>query len=257
MHVTGVETFPIAVPAPHPGGPYWMVLRLDTDAGISGYGEMMLLSTGFRWPVLTAMIEDLVDQALIGHDPYNAEKLFDSIYGRAGYSHVPELTKVAILSAFDMACWDIVGKDAGQPVHRLLGGRVRDRVRTYTYLYAGTGRARRCPEPSRALARSRVRGAARTALRGPRLHRRQARSVRSEHQRGPGARPDRADPVHPDRSVHRGGGDRGDPVRGRRQRRHPHRHPWSDDPVRRRSASPSASSGMTRCGSRSPSRPRT
>src|SRR6476661_849102 len=137
MHVTGVETFPIAVPAPHPGGPYWMVLRLDTDAGISGYGEMMLLSTGFRWPVLTAMIEDLVDQALLGHDPYNAEKLFDSIYGRAGYGHVPELTKVAILSAFDMACWDIVGKHAGQPVHRLLGGRVRDRVRTYTYLFAG------------------------------------------------------------------------------------------------------------------------
>jgi galactonate dehydratase len=82
------------------------------------------------------MIDDLVDQALVGHDPYNAEELFDRIYGRAGYRHVPELTKVAILSAFDIACWDIVGKHLGQPVHRLLGGRVRDRIRTYTYLYA-------------------------------------------------------------------------------------------------------------------------
>jgi galactonate dehydratase len=82
------------------------------------------------------MIEDLADQALVGHDPHNAEELFDRIYGRAGYSHVPELTKLAILSAFDMACWDIAGKYLGQPVHRLLGGRVRDKVRTYTYLYA-------------------------------------------------------------------------------------------------------------------------
>jgi galactonate dehydratase len=136
VQVTGVETFPIAVPAPHPGGPHWMLLRLDTDEGISGYGEMMLLPIGFRWPVICAMIDDLVDQALVGHDPYNAEELFDRIYGRAGYSHVPELTKLAILSAFDIACWDIVGKHLGQPVHRLLGGRVRDRVRTYTYLYA-------------------------------------------------------------------------------------------------------------------------
>jgi 2-dehydro-3-deoxyphosphogalactonate aldolase len=130
--VTGAETFPIAVPAPHPGGPYWMLLRVDTDEGVSGYREMMLLSIGFRWPVIVAMIEDLVDQALIGRDPYNAEELFDKIYGRAGYSHVPELTKLAILSAFDLACWDIVGKHLGQPVHRLLGGRVRDTVRTYT-----------------------------------------------------------------------------------------------------------------------------
>jgi len=136
MKVTGIETFPIAVPAPQPGGPHWMLLRLDTDEGVSGYGEMMLLSIGFRWPVIVAMIEDLADQALMGHDPYNAEDLFDRVYGRGGYSHVPELTKLAILSAFDMACWDIVGKHLGQPVHRLLGGRVRDKVRSYTYLYA-------------------------------------------------------------------------------------------------------------------------
>lgn len=136
MKLTAVETFPVAVPAPHPGGPYWMLLRLDTDEGVSGYGEMMLLSMGFRWPVVVAMIEDLFEGALLGHDPFNAEELFDRVYGRAGYSHVPDQTKLAILSAFDLACWDIVGKYLGQPVHRLLGGRVRDRIRTYTYLYS-------------------------------------------------------------------------------------------------------------------------
>lgn len=137
MKVTGVEVFPIALPPPARGGNNWMILRLDTDTGISGYGEMMLLSHPFRWPVVVAMLEDLVDQALIGHDPYDAEELFDRIYGRAGYSHAPEQTKLAMLSALDMACWDLVGKDLGQPVHRLLGGRVREKVRTYTYLYAG------------------------------------------------------------------------------------------------------------------------
>jgi galactonate dehydratase len=136
MKVTGVEVFPISVPPPARGGSRWMILRLDTDAGVSGYGEMMLLSSPFRWHVVVAMLEDLVEQAIVGHDPYEAEERFDRVYGRAGYSHAPEQTKLAMLSALDMACYDIVGKDLGQPLHRLLGGRVRDKVRTYTYLYA-------------------------------------------------------------------------------------------------------------------------
>jgi galactonate dehydratase len=135
MKVVSVEVFPISLPPPARGGNRWMILRLDTDAGISGYGEMMLLSHPFRWPVVVAMLEDLADQALIGHDPYNAEERFDRIYGRAGYSHAPEQTKLAMLSALDMACYDIVGKDLGQPLHRLFGGQLRDKVRTYTYLY--------------------------------------------------------------------------------------------------------------------------
>jgi galactonate dehydratase len=136
MKLTGVEVFPIAVPPPARGGNRWMILRLDTDAGVSGYGEMMLLSNPFRWHVVAAMLADLVEQALVGHDPYDAEERFDRVYGRAGYSHSPEQTKLAMLSALDMACYDIVGKDLGQPLHRLLGGRMRDKVRTYTYLYA-------------------------------------------------------------------------------------------------------------------------
>lgn len=135
MKVVGMEAFPISLPPPAKGGSRWMIIRLDTDAGISGYGEMMLLSNPFRWAVVVAMLEDLVEQALVGHDPYNAEERFDRIYGRAGYSHAPEQTKLAMLSAIDMACFDIVGKDLGQPVYRLLGGQLRDRARTYTYLY--------------------------------------------------------------------------------------------------------------------------
>lgn len=110
-------------------------MRLDTDSGVRGYGEMMLLGTGFRLPVMALMMADIIDQAVVGHDPYDTELLFDKVYGRAGYSHYPELTKLGILSAIEMACWDIIGKGCGQPVYKLLGGQMRDRVRTYTYIY--------------------------------------------------------------------------------------------------------------------------
>lgn len=135
MQITGVETFPVEVPWPHRGGRIWMFLRLDTDAGVRGYGEVMMLASAFRPRTMALMIEDLVESHLIGHDPYEIELLYEKLYGRAGYSHYPEQTKLAIVSGLEMACWDIVGKDLGQPVHRLLGGALRDRVRTYTYIY--------------------------------------------------------------------------------------------------------------------------
>jgi len=135
MKITGVETFPIEVPPPHKGGRIWLFLRLDTDTGASGYGEVMMLASAFRPSVMAVLIEDLVTGHLIGHDPYEIELLYEKLYARAGYSHYPEQTKLAIISGLEMACWDIVGKDLNQPVHRLLGGAVRDRVRTYTYIY--------------------------------------------------------------------------------------------------------------------------
>ena len=46
---------------------------------------------------------------------------------------------MGVLSALEMACWDIIGKEAGQPVYKLLGGRVHERLRSYTYIYARPG----------------------------------------------------------------------------------------------------------------------
>jgi 2-dehydro-3-deoxyphosphogalactonate aldolase len=139
VKVTGFEVFPVVCPPPFRGGRSWLFVRLETDRGIRGYGEMMLLGSGFRLPVLAAMVTDIIEQAVVGHDPYDVELLFDTVYGRAGYSHYPELTKLGILSAIEMACWDIIGKDCGQPVYKLLGGQMRDRVRTYTYIYDDPG----------------------------------------------------------------------------------------------------------------------
>ena len=101
MKVTGFEVFPVVCPPPFRGGRSWLFVRLDTDNGIRGYGEMMLLGVGFRLPVLAAMVADIIEQAVVGHDPYDVEMLFDTVYGRAGYSHYPELTKLAILSAIE------------------------------------------------------------------------------------------------------------------------------------------------------------
>jgi galactonate dehydratase len=135
MKITDVETFPVEVPPPHKGGTVWLFLRLDTDTGVRGYGEVMMLAGAFGPRTTALLVEDLVRRHLLGHDPYETELLWEKLYARAGYSHYPEQTKLAIISALEMACWDIVGKDVAQPVHRLLGGAVRDRVRTYTYIY--------------------------------------------------------------------------------------------------------------------------
>jgi len=121
MKITGVETFPIEVPPPHKGGRFWLFLRLDTDTGVTGYGEVMLLASAFRPSVMAVLIEDVVRGHLVGHDPYEIELLYEKLYARAGYSHYPEQTKLAIISGLEMACWDIVGRAALIRSH-VLGG---------------------------------------------------------------------------------------------------------------------------------------
>src|SRR5271165_3019165 len=138
MKITGARTFPIETPAPHRGGRVWLVVRLDTDNGIRGYGELFLAGMIFRPRVILDMINDVVDQVLIGHDPYNIESLFTKIYD-SFFSHYPEFTKLSILSALEMACWDIVGKDVNRPVYRLMGGASRERLRAYTVIYPDPG----------------------------------------------------------------------------------------------------------------------
>jgi 2-dehydro-3-deoxyphosphogalactonate aldolase len=116
-----------------------MFLRLDTNEGTHGYGEVMMLASAFRPQTMSLMIEDLVGTHLIGRDPYAVEEIYETLYAQAGYSRYPDQTKLAVISGVEMACWDIVGKDLGQPIHRLLGGAIRDRIRTYTYIHPEPG----------------------------------------------------------------------------------------------------------------------
>ena len=80
------------------------------------------------------MIDDVSERCVIGSDPYKIEHLFHNIYS-SGYNQRPDTTLMGILSGLEMACWDIIGKDLNKPIYELLGGLVRNKLRSYTYLY--------------------------------------------------------------------------------------------------------------------------
>ena len=71
---------------------------------------------------------------MLGADPFAIESLWRNVYGR-GYSQRPDISLMGMLSGFEMAMWDIVGKAVGKPVYALLGGKVHEKLRSYTYLY--------------------------------------------------------------------------------------------------------------------------
>lgn len=132
MQVTDCTTFVIANPVRDLGGRYFIVLRLSTDAGIVGYGEVYVATVGPA--AVAAMIDDVVDRWVIGQDPTRIELLWRRMLS-SGYSLRPDPTLTGIMSGIEIACWDVLGKDVGRPIADLLGGRTRERIRTYTYLY--------------------------------------------------------------------------------------------------------------------------
>ncbi|MCH7626470.1 MAG: mandelate racemase/muconate lactonizing enzyme family protein [Chloroflexi bacterium] len=145
MKITDLKTYVVANPPPHHGGPYFIFLKLTTDDGIEGFGEVY--GVPFSPDKVTQLIEDIVERYVVGWNPFQTEKLWRTIYS-SGYSQHPDLTLVAVLSGIEIACWDIVGKALGQPIYNLLGGQVHEKLRSYTYLYAAPQTEH--PEGSRA-----------------------------------------------------------------------------------------------------------
>ncbi len=136
MLVTDVKTFVVGNPPPRFGGRYFIFVKLTTDSGVTGIGEVY---TATYSPHLVAkMIEEVAQRHVIGHDPFHIEMMWRNVYGR-GYSLRPDLTTGGIVSGLEMAMWDICGKETGKPVYELLGGRVHDKLRAYTYLYPPVG----------------------------------------------------------------------------------------------------------------------
>ncbi len=133
MKLTDIETFVVGNPPPHNGGRYFLFVKLTTDGNVTGVGEAYCVP--FDPHLVARMLSDVFERYFLNQDPHDIEKAWRRVYS-AGYSQHPDLTLMGVLSALEMACWDIVGKEAGQPVHKLLGGRVHDRLRCYTYIYA-------------------------------------------------------------------------------------------------------------------------
>jgi len=132
MKIVDIKTFVVGNPPPHFGGRYFVFLKLVTDGGVAGFGEVY--GVPFHPRVVAAMIEDVGERHVLGADPFKIERLWRIVYS-SGYTQRPDTSLLGVLSGIEMACWDIVGKELERPVHELLGGRVRERLRSYTYLY--------------------------------------------------------------------------------------------------------------------------
>ena len=136
MKLKDIKTFVVGNPPPHFGGRYFVFVKLTTDGGVSGIGEAYCLP--FHPDIVAKMLEDVFGRYMLGEDPHDIEKMWRRIYS-AGFTQHPDLSLMGVLSALEMACWDIVGKEANQPVYKLLGGQVHEKLRSYTYIYPRPG----------------------------------------------------------------------------------------------------------------------
>ena len=136
MTLKDIKTFVVGNPPPHYGGRYFVFVKLTTSSNVSGIGEAYCLP--FHPDIVARMIEDVFARYLQGNDPHDIETMWRRVYS-AGFTQHPDLALMGVLSALEMACWDIIGKEAGQPVYKLLGGRVHEKLRSYTYIYERPG----------------------------------------------------------------------------------------------------------------------
>ena len=132
MKITDVKTWAVANPPPHHGGTYFVFVKLTTDNGLKGYGEVY--GVPFRPSLVCQMVEDMAARYVIGQSPFAIEKIWRRIYS-AAFNQRPDISVGGVLSGLEIACWDIVGKALDQPVYNLLGGQVHEKLRSYTYLY--------------------------------------------------------------------------------------------------------------------------
>ena len=109
-----------------------LLVRVTADSGLAGWGEC-----GVAMPVehAAACVHDLFAPRVLGRDPLATEPLWHDLYSFCR-AFGRKSTPIDALSGIDVALWDIRGKEAAKPVHALLGGAFRDRVRSYaTGLY--------------------------------------------------------------------------------------------------------------------------
>jgi galactonate dehydratase len=136
MKLDSVKVFVVGNPPPSFGGLYFVFLKLKTACGIEGVGEVYAATFGPK--IIAAMIEDVFARRFAGRDPFHIEAMWRDSYG-SGFTLRPDLSLMSVVSGLEMACWDIIGKAVDQPVYQLLGGKVHERLRSYTYLYPGEG----------------------------------------------------------------------------------------------------------------------
>ncbi len=138
MKVTKFTTYRVA--------PRWMFLKVETDEGVTGWGEPVI--EGRARSVETAVHE--LSELVIGRDPARINDLWQAMYRGGFYRGGPIL--MSALAGIDQALWDIKGKVLGAPVWQLLGGLVRDRIKVYSWV--GGDRPQQVVEDMRRLQRA-------------------------------------------------------------------------------------------------------
>ncbi|WP_026677404.1 galactonate dehydratase [Fictibacillus gelatini] len=108
--------------------PRWLFLKIETDEGISGWGEPVIEG---RADTVRTCVEELMDY-LIGKDPLRIEDHWNMLYRSGFYRGGPIL--MSAISGIDQALWDIKGKYFNAPVYQLLGGACRDSIRVYSWI---------------------------------------------------------------------------------------------------------------------------
>lgn len=107
--------------------PRWLFLRIETTNGIVGWGEPNI--EGFSDTVAAAVTEMMA--SVIGEDPARIQYIWQKLYRQKFYTGGPIL--MSAMAGIDQALWDIAGKTLGVPVHQMLGGSVRDRLKVYRW----------------------------------------------------------------------------------------------------------------------------
>lgn len=120
MKIKSIKTYTVP--------PRWLFLRIETDDGLIGWGEPVLEG---RAATVAAAVEELSDY-LIGQDPAQIEDIWTVLY-RGGFYRGGGI-HMSALAGIDQALWDIKGKAFGVPTYELLGGRVRDRIKVYSWI---------------------------------------------------------------------------------------------------------------------------
>ncbi|ALC89430.1 galactonate dehydratase [Bacillus sp. FJAT-18017] len=120
MKITGYELFQVP--------PRWLFLKIDTDEGISGWGEPVIEG---RADTVKAAVKELMEY-LVGKDPSRIEDHWNLMYRSGFYRGGPIL--MSAIAGIDQALWDIKGKFYNAPVYELMGGAARDSIRVYSWI---------------------------------------------------------------------------------------------------------------------------
>lgn len=120
MKITDIKVYKVK--------PRWIFVKIITDEGISGWGELI---SGTKTETVVTGAYEIGKRVLIGRNPFEIERLFQQMH-RSFFRGGP--INATIVSGFEMALWDIKGKALNVPVYELLGGVARDKIKVYSWI---------------------------------------------------------------------------------------------------------------------------